>query len=118
MAVGPLTSNRFPYLPLRLSLADQIHELEALLDTGFDGDLAVPPELIADGPLPDEYRSWLLADGSTIVAPVYYGTVTVGTFTPRPADIAGIGDEPLVGRGVSDHYRITLDHGERVLIEP
>jgi hypothetical protein len=74
----------------------------ALLDTGFDGDVAVPPELIGDGQLPDEYRSWSLADASVFVAPVYHGTVQVGSFDPAPADIAGIGDEPHIGRGVSD----------------
>jgi hypothetical protein len=70
----------------------------------MNGDVVVPPGLIIDGQPPDEYRSWSLADGSVIVAPLYYGTVRVGTLDPVPADIAVIGDEPLVGRGVSDRY--------------
>jgi predicted aspartyl protease len=61
-------------------------DAKALLDTGFDGDLAVPMELIANGQPPDEYRSWTLADGSMIVAPLCYGTVRVGHFDPVPAD--------------------------------
>jgi hypothetical protein len=59
----------------------------------------------------------LLADGSTLVAPVYYGEARVGELDPVPADVVAIGDEPLVGRGISDRYRIILDRGERVLIE-
>jgi hypothetical protein len=44
-----LESERFPYLPLRLVVRDQTHEIEALIDTGFDGDVAVPPDVLADG---------------------------------------------------------------------
>ncbi len=38
-----LTSFRFPYLPLRLSLGAESKDVDTLLDTGFDGDVAVPP---------------------------------------------------------------------------
>jgi hypothetical protein len=29
-----------------------------------------------------------------------------------------LGDEPIVGRGVTDRFRLVLDHGERVIVEP
>lgn len=32
-------SRRFPYLPLRLEVRNRMYEVEALIDTGFDGDL-------------------------------------------------------------------------------
>ncbi len=118
MAVERVASDRFPYLPLTLTVGARTVTLEALIDTGFDGDLAVPMELIADGESPDEYRGWALADGSEIETPVYYGTAWLGRFPSVPADIVIIGDEPLVGRGITDRYLLHLDHGERVIVEP
>ena len=118
MALDRLESEQFPYLPLTLSVGERTLAVEALVDTGFEGDLAVPLLLITDGQPPDDYRSWALADGSVIATPMYYGTVRVGSFEAVPADIVAIGDESLVGRGVTDRYRLILDHGERVIIEP
>jgi len=118
MAVAPVESERFPFLPLTISVGTRTAQVEALLDTGFDGDVVVPLSLIADGPPPDEYRSWQLADGSIVATPVYYGTVQVGGFAAVEADIALLGNEPIVGRGISDRYRVILDHGRRVIAEP
>jgi len=114
----PVVSNRFPYLPILMALGQRGEDLEALLDTGFDGDLAVPPGLIPDGQRPTAYTRWILADGSSVLATTYRGTVRVGPLGPFPALITAIGDEPLVGRGVSDRLRITLDHGQQLIIEP
>jgi predicted aspartyl protease len=75
MAVVRVESERFPYLPLTLTLGEYAAVVEALLDTGFDGDVVIPLSLITVGKPPDEYRQWALADGSIVVTPVYYGTV-------------------------------------------
>lgn len=42
----PVESRRFPYLPLRVELDGLELRLEALIDTGFDGDLALPTHYI------------------------------------------------------------------------
>jgi predicted aspartyl protease len=114
----PLISSRFPYLPLRLDVNRRSLDVEALLDTGFDDDVAVPPELITNGQPPTGYSRWVLADGSRVSAPVYRGMVQVGHFGPFRALIIAIGDEPIAGRGVTDRLRITLDHGQQVIVEP
>ena len=118
MAVERTESDRFPYLPVRATVSDRSVETVALVDTGFDGDLVLPFGEIADGQPPDEYRTWSLADGSEVETPIYHGSVQVGNLPALDADIAGLGDEAIVGRGVTDHYRLILDHGERVIIEP
>jgi hypothetical protein len=118
MAVERIESDRFPFLPMRATVNDRTVEAMALLDTGFDGDLVVPLAEIAGGQPPDEYRIWSLADGSEVETPIYYGSVQVGGFPPLDADIAGLGDEAIVGRGVGDHYRIILEHGQHVIVEP
>lgn len=43
----PLVSSHFPYLPLHVELRQSESQIEALLDTGFDGDLAVPRQFVA-----------------------------------------------------------------------
>lgn|GEM_PF-6453729 len=37
-----MESDRFPYLPVRISLGPLVVEVMAFLDTGFDGALALP----------------------------------------------------------------------------
>lgn len=110
-------STRFPYLPLRLLIGQTTRTLEVLLDTGFDGAVAVPLDWITDAGSPFDYISWTLADGSTVRAAAYFGLVQIGTLPSFSVLVTALGDEPLAGRGVSDRFSITLDHGQRVIIE-
>src|SRR5439155_17483775 len=66
-----VTSDRFPYLPLYLEVRQRNERVEALVDTGFDGDVVVPSDFIADTERPDSYLSCRLADTSEVLAPVY-----------------------------------------------
>ncbi len=83
MAVSQsVTSSRFPYLPIRPCIyvrgaADLDFDIEALLDTGFDGGVAVPADLLAGYP-PAGYLPWSLADESEVLTPAYRGEVTTG----------------------------------------
>jgi predicted aspartyl protease len=113
-----VVSARFPYLPLRVQIGPSSQAIEALLDTGFDGALVVPPDSIPDAELPADYHSWTLAAGSTVTAAAYLGIGQIGTLPPFAVLVTALGDEPLVGRGASDRFSITLDHGQRVIIEP
>lgn len=112
-----LVSRRFPYLPIYLSVRQARTDLDALLDTGFDGDVAVPRASVADGDPPDGYLPRRLADGSDVLSPFYHGTVSLGDVGSFPVLIVALGDEPLVGRGVSDRFKVTLDHGYQVIVE-
>ncbi len=110
-------SSEFPYLLITLSVRERTEEVTALLDTGFDGYVVVPPGLITNGKPPDSHIRWTLADGSSVQAPSYLGTVRIGDFAAIEAVITVLGDEPIVGRSVTDRYNVTLDHGQRVLVE-
>ena len=114
---GSLESTHYPYLPLNLIVRSQTYSLDALIDTGFDGYLAVPREMLANGTPPDDYHSWRLADGSEVVTPVYVGTVGVGDMATLPAIIIALGDTPIVGRGIIDQCKLTLLYGRRVIVE-
>ncbi|HLC30606.1 MAG TPA: hypothetical protein VJM51_07480 [Dehalococcoidia bacterium] len=87
------------------------------MDTGFDGDIALPTNLLADAEQPDLYVAWTLADGSEVLTPAFVGTTQLGNFDPFSALVTTIGDEPLVGRGVTDRFAVTLDHGRRIVVE-
>jgi len=47
------TSAHFPYIPVTVVLNKRIETVEALLDTGFDGDLIIPEGLMTNGKPPD-----------------------------------------------------------------
>jgi predicted aspartyl protease len=40
------TSAHFPYIPVTVVLNERTESVEALLDTGFDGDVIIPEGLI------------------------------------------------------------------------
>jgi predicted aspartyl protease len=75
-----IVSSRFPYLPLRvhlkLSRNQEIDtDAEALVDTGFTGDVALPSSWTTNGHRPDGYVTWTMADGSSVMAAIYLGSV-------------------------------------------
>lgn len=113
-----IVSSRFPYLPIEIQIRQHKEGAEAFLDTGFDGDVAVPPGLITDREPPDVYLPWRLADGSEIIAPAYLGTIKVGQIGSFPTLVVALGDEILIGQGIAARFLITLDHGQKVIVEP
>jgi len=50
---GALVGRRFPYILGHVNLGGQSTDVEALLDTGFDGDVAIPDGLLKRGGTPD-----------------------------------------------------------------
>ncbi len=110
-------SSHFPYLSIQLQVRQRQEQLEVLLDTGFDGDIAIPKGLLTNGDLPDGLLPWQLADGSEIIAPAYIGRVKIGNTPSIPVVIITLGDEALIGQGIIKHFSITLDHGKKVIVE-
>jgi predicted aspartyl protease len=113
-----LVSSRFPYLPLHLEVRLRELDLEALLDTGFDGDIAVPGQLITSPFPPDGYLHWTLADGAEVLTPYYFGTIELEQLASLDVVVVALGDEALVGIGVASQFSVLLDHGMRVIVEP
>ncbi len=113
-----VVSSHFPYLPLRLQIRESAYQLQALLDTGFDGYVTVPPELMVGDQPADGHEIWRLADGSEVLTPWYRGSVSIGDLAPVSVVVIELGDEPLIGRGVADGFNVILDHGRRVIVEP
>lgn len=117
--MNPAAANLpFPYLPVRVELRGHIYDLIALLDTGFDGAFLIPRDLLPQHERPRRFTRWTLADGSSTEAPTYAGSVRFSSLGPFPVPIIALGSEPLIGRALLRHVTITLDHGERVIVEP
>ena len=112
-----LESERFPFLPVTLEVRGRSFNLEATVDTGFEGFLLVPASLLnresADG-----RQRWLLADGSVVTTPLYACTLRLGALGSIEVMVAALGQETLIGRGIIDGYLLTFDHGRRVILEP
>src|SRR5438477_367510 len=106
-----VVSARFPYLPLHIELPNHALDVEALLDTGFDGDIVLSPATVLNGEPPDHFETWTLADGTDILAPAFFASAQLPGFASLPVVVTALGDEPIVGRGVTDRFRVTLDHG-------
>lgn len=90
-----MISDRFPYLPLALDVGSHSESVEALIDTGFDGDVALPADLLRGGRAVANFNC-VLADGSEVKARVYRGRVRVGGLGVFPVEIIEIGDEPVL----------------------
>jgi predicted aspartyl protease len=103
MAKRPqVTSSRYPYLSIRVTIRGHSSDEQlALIDTGFSGYLAMPATFFnGDLGLPDTRFEWELADGSTIDAPVYFGSVEIIGLPAVRAAITVLGNEYILGRGV------------------
>ncbi len=112
-----LTSSRFPYIQITLQVLSRNLKVEALIDTGFDGDVTVPSKMILNGKPPQGYLPWTLASGAKINAPYFLGKIKIGKFKAFSVLITTLGDEPLVGRGITDRFKVTFDHGRKVIVE-
>ena len=102
MAINqPLTSSHFPYLPIQIQAHHWKKDVEALLDTGFDGDVVVPLGSLGNGEPPDAYLPWSLADGSEVLTAAYLGVAQAGHLGSFPAVVIVLGDDFLIGRGLA-----------------
>lgn len=107
MALSKIVSNNFPFIPIVVTVRKRIEKVEALIDTGFEGDIVVPKGLLTNGDPPDTILPWQLADGKVKLRNISF-TVSVIT----------LGNEVMIGRGVIDRFKVIFDHGKKVIVEP
>ncbi|MBB6051086.1 clan AA aspartic protease [Armatimonas rosea] len=86
--------------------------MEFVVDTGFEGALALPLETIAQLKLPFELElDSVLADGNAVPTPVHSATIL---WQNKQIDVAilGLGERPLLGTALLADYRLTVDFFE------
>lgn len=110
----PVTSAVYPFLAVRIEVRGHWHEALALLDTGFDGELAVPAGLQPVGlGQPDDSVDWALADGSVLTAPLYFGTLEIVGLPPMPAIVTVLGLSTSSAEGSSTCFGSPSTTGDR-----
>src|SRR5882672_6304497 len=98
MITGVVTANRDATIQLAVRGPEGVQEqIEAVVDTGFDGWFSLPPALIALLGLQWRRRGRaLLADGSESVFDMYEGTLVCDK-KPRRVAVDEASTAPLVG---------------------
>jgi clan AA aspartic protease len=120
MITGIVTADREAIVRLVVRGPSGSEEVvEAVIDTGFDGSLSLPPSLIASLQLPWRRRGKaLLADGSESVFDIHEGVVLWDGLPVRVAiDAADM--VPLIGMSLLDGFELTVQvrSNGRVTIE-
>jgi clan AA aspartic protease len=120
MIRGEVTEDHVPQLRLQVADADGLlTEVVFIVDTGFDGDLTLPPALIHDFRLtPTGLRDGNLADGRAVEV-MSYRTSILWNGAHRNVTVYEIGEEPLLGMSLVWGHRLTIDAeaGGEVLVE-
>src|SRR5579862_6497082 len=108
----------YPSLQIRFLAQGLERSTFALVDTGFDGHLAIPESLVEKLPEPLYVRRVRTASGQVVRVPVYIGTVEL-TDQPGAIDalIIALGDEYLLGLPTLNHFKATFDHGTTLTVE-
>ena len=98
--------------------AGQTRDIEAVVDTGYNRYLALPPELVTELELPYAYRGWaVLANADEVDFDVHAVTV-IWDGRPRYVEADMMGDTPLVGMNMLQGHNLNIDveSGGSVLI--
>ncbi|MBI3247573.1 MAG: clan AA aspartic protease [Deltaproteobacteria bacterium] len=121
MITGIVTSTREAVISLTVHGPNgQEQEIEAVIDTGFNGSLTLPTALITALELPWRRRGRaLLADGNESVVEIYEATV-IWDGTARRISVDEVDVMPLVGMALLYGYELTVQivEGGRILLKP
>jgi len=113
-----VTRPRYPSADIRFSIEHFAAQATALIDSVCDIELVVPARLVFDLPPPPRTGRAETASGERLSVPAYQLrlelTAQPGTFD---AWAIALGDEYLLGLPAINHFRVTLDHGQRLVIE-
>ena len=109
MIEGVVNSSYEAIIPLSLQGPVGVpQELEAVVDTGFNGYLSVPSSLVAElGLVFSTTNSATLADGSEVSFDTYEATVQ-WEGQPRSIEVDEADTTPLVGMLMLDGHELTI----------
>lgn len=97
----------------------QEREIEAVVDTGYNGYLTLPPALVAELGLTFQSEGWAtLANGSVETFDIY-GVTMLWDGQLRYVDADAQGNDPLVGMSLLDRHNLNIEvaDGGRVVIQ-
>jgi clan AA aspartic protease len=109
MITGVVNGDYEPILRISIdSNNGELYERDAVVDTGFNGWLSLPPDLVVILELPWQRRGRaILADGSESIFDIYEATILWdGQPVTLPIDEAD--SYPLIGMSLMDGYELTI----------
>lgn len=115
-----IVRERFPRVQLTLPGRDGLFAVEFIIDTAFDGELALPPHLAQHLPMEVAGRQTLsLADGSTIYSP-YYRLLLEWGGEKRLTEVLLLDGNPLLGVNLWSGALMHIEwmEGGEVEVEP
>jgi clan AA aspartic protease len=118
MITGTVNADFEPIISLSIRRSDgEVFTQDAIVDTGFNGWLSLPPDLIAELNLRWKRRGRaILGDGSECVFNVYEIVVIWdGALLTIPVDEAD--SAPLVGMSLMEGYQLTIQVSEEGYVE-
>jgi len=109
MITGAVNTRREAVVRLRVQGTEgREQEIEAIVDTGFNGSIALPSALVSWLGLPFRGRGRaLLADGTETLFDVHEGTV-VWDGRLRRVLVDAVDSDPLIGMGMLYGCRLTI----------
>jgi clan AA aspartic protease len=91
-----------------LDATGQPHDIGIVVDTGYNGSLALPPsEVAALGLAATRQQRFLLPDGSIHLIDVY-GATTIWDGQPRTVEVDAIDSTPLVGTALLQGHELKV----------
>jgi clan AA aspartic protease len=119
--IGYVTDSREAVLPITVRGPSRLpRQIEAVIDTGFNGHLALPPESVAVLGLPFHSDSTAtLADDTEVMLPLHTGQVEWDG-TERRVFVLSAAGSPLLGMSLLYGSRLVVDviEGGPVTITP
>jgi len=114
---GRINNLLSPRLKVKVAGLRGIIELDAIVDTGFNGDLCIPITLAVQLGLILEYVHEVeLADGSRKRVPVYSCDVELNGLKRRAEVILTDGTDALIGANMLKTSRVTINYIARKVI--
>jgi clan AA aspartic protease len=107
---GRVNQNRAAILKLVIIGEDDLKiAVDAIIDTGFNGDLILPPEAISGlGIKLQGYQKAVLGDGTTSQFQVYAATV-IWDGSRRLVEVNAATSGVLIGMGLLERYKLEVN---------
>jgi clan AA aspartic protease len=117
MILGNVSLRCEAMLPLVVDNANGKQQvIDAVIDTGFNGFLTLPPEIISKLDLPWSGSDTVtLGDGSETLFDIYSARI-IWDGQLREIDIAESETEPLIGMGLLYGYKLQIEVIERGIV--